>query len=103
MSIENEHNLSRVAIVGRPNVGKSTLFNILTSTRKAVVKDQPGVTRDIQIGKAEWRSHEFEVLDTGGLTDGDVPFSEEIKRNVEDLLGHVDAVLFMVDARAGLH
>jgi GTPase len=102
MSIANDQNLSRVAIVGRPNVGKSTLFNILTNTRNAVVKDQPGVTRDIQIGKSEWRGHEFEVLDTGGLTDGDVPFSEMIKKNVEGLLSHVDAILFMVDGRAGL-
>ncbi|MEQ1879279.1 MAG: ribosome biogenesis GTPase Der [Bdellovibrionia bacterium] len=94
--------LGRIAIVGRPNVGKSTLFNILTGTRKAVVKDQPGVTRDIQVERAEWRSIEFEVIDTGGVTEGSVPFSEMIRRNVEGLLEQVDAVVFMVDGRVGL-
>ena len=67
MSSRNE--ISRVAIVGRPNVGKSTLFNILTGTRKAVVKNQAGVTRDIQIEACEvWGKH-FEIIDTGGITE----------------------------------
>lgn len=101
MSTESSR-LGRIAIVGRPNVGKSTLFNILTGTRKAVVKDQPGVTRDIQVERAEWRSVEFEVIDTGGVTEGSVPFSEMIRRNVEGLLEQVDAVVAVVDGRTGL-
>ena len=62
--------LKRVALVGRPNVGKSTLFNRLTRSRNAVVKNQPGVTRDIQIEATEWWGHSFEVVDTGGLSEG---------------------------------
>ena len=58
--------LNKVAIVGRPNVGKSTLFNIATNARRAIVKNQPGVTRDIQYGKAEWRGFEFEIIDMDG-------------------------------------
>ncbi|HEX4925378.1 MAG TPA: ribosome biogenesis GTPase Der [Bdellovibrionales bacterium] len=95
--------LGRVAVVGRPNVGKSTLFNILTGTRKAVVKDLPGVTRDIQAERAEWRSIPFEVIDTGGVTEGDVPFSEMIRHNVEGLLNQVDLIVMVVDGRTGLH
>jgi GTPase len=94
--------VGRVAIVGRPNVGKSTLFNILTDSRKAVVKDEPGVTRDIQVERGEWRSVQFEVIDTGGVTEGDVPFSEMIRKNVEGLLHQVDIIVAMVDGRAGL-
>ena len=69
---------NRVAIIGRPNVGKSTLFNILTRTRKSVVRNEPGVTRDIIIEPAEWWGHEFEVLDTGGLTEATDIFSQLI-------------------------
>jgi GTPase len=101
MSNVSKGPLGRVAIVGRPNVGKSTLFNILTGTRKAVVKNQPGVTRDIQVGVAEWRSQEFEIFDTGGVTEGDVPFAEAIRKNVEGLLPQMDAILFLVDAKSG--
>jgi GTPase len=94
--------MGSVAIIGRPNVGKSTLFNVLTGTRKAVVKDQPGVTRDIQIGQAEWCGTYFDVLDTGGLTDSPDVFSKMIKEQVLELLKSVDLILFVVDARAGL-
>jgi GTP-binding protein len=91
-----------VAIIGRPNVGKSTLFNIFTGTRKAVVKDQPGVTRDIQIAPAEWIGSRFDIMDTGGLTDAADQFSVMIKEQVLKTLKSVDLVLVVLDGRAGL-
>ncbi|MGL5261954.1 MAG: GTPase, partial [Bacteroides sp.] len=72
-----------VAIVGRPNVGKSTLFNRLTKTRKAIVDDVAGTTRDRQYGKSEWLGKEFSVVDTGGwVTKSDDVFEEEIRKQV---------------------
>ncbi|MGE3975176.1 MAG: ribosome biogenesis GTPase Der [Bdellovibrionales bacterium] len=91
-----------VAIIGRPNVGKSTLFNIFTGTRKAVVKDQPGVTRDIQIAPVEWLSSKFDLMDTGGLTDAADQFSVMIKEQVLRTLQSVDLVIVVLDGRAGL-
>src|ERR1035438_5756365 len=87
---------SRVAIVGRPNVGKSTLFNILTESRKAVVKDQPGVTRDVQVEEVEWCGRVFDVLDTGGITDSADIFSKLIKEQVSSILLGVDALVVVV-------
>ena len=70
-----------VAIVGRPNVGKSTLFNRLTKTRQAIVNEQAGTTRDRQYGKSEWVGHEFSVVDTGGwVVNSDDVFEEEIRK-----------------------
>jgi GTP-binding protein len=92
----------RVAIVGRPNVGKSSLFNFLTKTRDAVVKDQPGVTRDIQSGVADWWGRQFEVLDSGGLTRKEDAFSPLIFEQVLGVLKSVDVILFMLDAKSGL-
>ncbi len=94
--------LNKVAIVGRPNVGKSTLFNIATNARRAIVKNQPGVTRDIQYGKAEWRGHEFEVMDTGGVTESNDLMPKLIKEKVIDALKISDMTLVIVDAQAGL-
>lgn len=94
--------LSKVAIVGRPNVGKSTFFNIATNARKAIVKNQPGVTRDIQFGRAEWRGKEFEILDTGGVTESNDLIPKLIKEKVEDALALSDLSLMVVDGRAGL-
>lgn len=72
-----------VAIVGRPNVGKSTLFNRLTKTRQAIVNEQAGTTRDRQYGKSEWVGHEFSVVDTGGwVVNSDDVFEEEIRKQV---------------------
>lgn len=93
---------TQVAIVGRPNVGKSTLFNILTGTRKAVVKNQPGVTRDIQRGRAEIWGKTFEVLDTGGLTEAGDGFSPLIREQVLQILETVDVLLVVMDGRAGV-
>ncbi len=92
----------RVAIIGRPNVGKSSLFNFLTRSRKAVVKNEPGVTRDIIVGQADWWGKSFEVLDTGGLTKREDRFSALIYQQVMSVLKYVDLLVVMMDARSGL-
>lgn len=92
-----------VAIVGRPNVGKSTLFNRLTKSRKAIVSDEAGTTRDRQYGKCEWNGHEFSVVDTGGwVVNSDDIFEEEIRKQVSIATEEADLVLFLVDVNAGL-
>ncbi|PWU16377.1 MAG: hypothetical protein C5B49_10605, partial [Bdellovibrio sp.] len=93
---------AKVAIVGRPNVGKSTLFNILTDSRKAVVRDQPGVTRDLLIERAEFWGHSFDLIDTGGLTEAKDPFSKLIRAQVTEFLATVDLALLVMDGRDGL-
>lgn len=92
----------QVAIVGRPNVGKSTLFNILTDTRKAVVKDQPGVTRDIQIQPMDIWGKNFDLIDTGGVTESPDLISKLIREQVTEFLHSVDLVLAVMDGRGGL-
>lgn len=92
----------KVAIIGRPNVGKSTLFNILTESRKAVVKDRPGVTRDIQMEAAEIWGKKFLIVDTGGLTEATDTFSQLIREQVCEFLSDVDLLLVVMDGRAGL-
>ncbi|MEY4615492.1 MAG: hypothetical protein RJB66_452 [Pseudomonadota bacterium] len=92
----------KVAIIGRPNVGKSTLFNLLTETRKAVVKDQPGVTRDIQLEVAEIWGKKFLIVDTGGLTEAPDTFSQLIREQVVEFLSDVDLLVVVMDGRAGL-
>jgi len=94
--------LKRVALVGRPNVGKSTLFNRLTRTRKAVVRNERGVTRDIQIEPVEWWGKNFEVVDTGGLTEEKQGFSPLIREAVTEFLRYVDLIVFIVDGRSGI-
>ena len=93
----------KVVIVGRPNVGKSTLFNKLVGKRKAVVEDKPGVTRDRLVDYAKWQDKIFQLVDTGGLmpNEGDI-FSPKIREQVEKELPQADAILFVVDAREGL-
>jgi GTP-binding protein len=92
-----------VAIVGRPNVGKSTLFNRLTKSRRAIVNDEAGTTRDRQYGKCEWEGREFSVIDTGGwvVNSTDV-FEDEIKRHVLLAMEEADVILFMVDIQNGI-
>jgi len=92
-----------VAIVGRPNVGKSTLFNRLTQSRRAIVHDESGTTRDRQYGKSEWSGREFSVIDTGGwvVNSTDV-FEDEIKRQVSLAIEEADVILFMVDVQNGI-
>ncbi|MFN8944693.1 MAG: EngA family GTP-binding protein, partial [Pseudobdellovibrionaceae bacterium] len=94
--------LKKVAIIGRPNVGKSTLFNILTDTRKSVVKNQPGVTRDIIIEPVNVWGKEFDLIDTGGITESKDFFSQLIKETVKDFLDTVDLVVAVMDGRSGL-
>lgn len=95
--------MSLVAIVGRPNVGKSTLFNRLVGMRKAIVDEQAGVTRDRHYGKCEWCGKEFSVVDTGGYTyNSDDVFEEAIRKQVEIAIEEADLVLFMVEAATGI-
>lgn len=92
-----------VAIVGRPNVGKSTLFNRLTETRKAIVDSTAGVTRDRQYGKSDWNGKYFSVIDTGGyVMGGDDAFETEIRKQVALAIDEADVILFLVDAHDGL-
>ena len=92
-----------VAIVGRPNVGKSTLFNRLTKTRHAIVSDIAGTTRDRQYGKVEWCGREFSVVDTGGwVVNSDDVFEEAIRQQVTIATEEADLVLFLVDVATGL-
>ena len=92
-----------VAIVGRPNVGKSTLFNRLTNSRQAIVSDEAGTTRDRQYGKCEWCGREFSVVDTGGwVVNSDDIFEEEIRKQVIVATEEADLVLFLVDIKNGL-
>lgn len=92
-----------VAIVGRPNVGKSTFFNYITGKRISIVEDTPGVTRDRIYAEAEWRSREFTVIDTGGIE----PYAEDtimqqMKRQAEIAIDTADVIIFMVDAKHGM-
>lgn len=92
-----------VAIVGRPNVGKSTLFNRLTKSRQAIVSDEAGTTRDRQYGKCEWNGKEFSVVDTGGwVVNSDDIFEEQIRKQVMVATEEADLVLFLVDIKNGM-
>ena len=92
-----------VAIVGRPNVGKSTLFNRLTQTRQAIVDDTAGTTRDRQYGKVDWCGQEFSIVDTGGwVVNSDDVFENEINKQVEIAIEEADVILFVVDASNGV-
>lgn len=92
-----------LAIVGRPNVGKSTLFNRLTQTRQAIVSAEAGTTRDRQYGKSEWNGCEFSVVDTGGwVVNSDDVFEEEIRKQVILATEEADMILFVVDVRNGV-
>ncbi|HVG17156.1 MAG TPA: ribosome biogenesis GTPase Der [Chitinophagaceae bacterium] len=92
-----------VAIVGRPNVGKSTLFNRLLEQRKAIVEDVPGVTRDRQYGICDWNGKSFNVIDTGGFVpDSQDVFEREIRKQVQIAVEEANAILFIVDAATGM-
>lgn len=90
------------AIVGRPNVGKSTIFNRIIQERKSIVEDTPGVTRDRIYGKAEWLTQEFRLIDTGGIQLTDQPFQEEIRMQVEIAMEEADVIVFVVNGREGV-
>ncbi len=92
-----------IAIVGRPNVGKSTLFNRLTQSRTAIVHDEAGTTRDRQYGKVDWAGKEFSIVDTGGwVVNSDDIFESEINRQVHLAIEQADEILFVVDAMNGV-
>ena len=92
-----------VAIVGRPNVGKSTLFNRLTESRQAITDEVSGVTRDRHYGKSEWGGKEFSVIDTGGyITGSEDVFEGEIRKQVELAIDEANVILFIVDAKDGI-
>ena len=92
-----------IAIVGRPNVGKSTLFNRLVGSRRAIVGDEPGITRDRLYGEAHWRGYDFRIVDTGGIIPEDKDFiPSEIFRQARVALDESAAIVMVVDARAEL-
>ncbi len=92
-----------VAIVGRPNVGKSTFFNRLTETRQAIVDEVSGVTRDRHYGKVFWNGQDFSIIDTGGyITNSDDVFEEEIRKQVHLAIDEADVVVFLVDVISGI-
>jgi GTP-binding protein len=92
-----------IAIVGRPNVGKSTIFNRMVGDRLAIVEDKPGVTRDRLYGIGEWLNQEFSVIDTGGIEiDGDDAILKSVRAQAELAIEEADVIIFMVDAKAGV-
>lgn len=93
-----------VAVVGRPNVGKSTFFNRILGRRQAIVEDVPGVTRDRNFAQAEWAGHHFFIVDTGGLeTDTDEPMAAAVRRQVMAAIEEADVLVFVVDGKTGPH
>src|SRR2546421_7400690 len=91
-----------VAVVGRPNVGKSTVCNRLVGARIAIVEDEPGTTRDRLYATVEWRGREFTLVDTGGLDDGTSEVEAGVRRQAEAAIDDADVVLFVVDAQTGI-
>ncbi|ANZ33331.1 ribosome biogenesis GTPase Der [Staphylococcus carnosus] len=91
-----------VAIVGRPNVGKSTIFNRIVGERVSIVEDTPGVTRDRIYSSGEWLTHDFNVIDTGGIELTDAPFQTQIRAQAEIAIDEADVIIFMVNQREGL-
>lgn len=94
--------MASVLIVGRPNVGKSTLFNRIVKRRKSIVHDMPGVTRDLVEGVANWRDRSFRVLDTGGLMEKGDELIEKVREQVRRVFDKADAILFVLDGREGI-
>lgn len=105
MSIDSKNiNLPLVAIIGRPNVGKSTLFNRIVGWKNAIVDDRPGVTRDRNMCQAQWLEHNFVIMDTGGIEIASTePMSTKIRTQVMIGIEMADLIIFMVDAKTGLH
>lgn len=92
-----------VAIVGRPNVGKSTLFNRIIKNRLAIVEDTPGVTRDRIYAFSEWLTREFLMIDTGGITlDNEAMFAQEIKMQAEIAIAEADVIIFVLSYKEGI-
>lgn len=91
-----------VAIVGRPNVGKSTIFNRIVGERISIVEDVAGVTRDRIYSSGEWLNHDFNIIDTGGIDIGDEPFLEQIRQQAEIAIDEADVIILMTSGREGL-
>ncbi|MFD2445868.1 ribosome biogenesis GTPase Der [Bacillus sp. CGMCC 1.16607] len=91
-----------VAIVGRPNVGKSTIFNRIVGERISIVEDIPGVTRDRIYSTGEWLTHDFNIIDTGGIDIGDEPFLEQIRQQAEIAIDEADVIIFLTNGREGV-
>jgi GTPase len=91
-----------VAIVGRPNVGKSTIFNRIVGERISIVEDIPGVTRDRIYSSGDWLTHEFNIIDTGGIDIGDEPFLEQIRQQAEIAIDEADVIIFLTNGREGV-
>ncbi len=91
-----------IAIVGRPNVGKSTIFNRIVGERISIVEDVPGVTRDRIYSSAEWLNHDFNMIDTGGIDIGDEPFLEQIRQQAEIAIDEADVIIFLANGREGV-
>ncbi|MCE4047206.1 MULTISPECIES: ribosome biogenesis GTPase Der [Bacillaceae] len=91
-----------IAIVGRPNVGKSTIFNRIVGERISIVEDIPGVTRDRIYSSAEWLNHDFNLIDTGGIDIGDEPFLEQIRAQAEVAIDEADVIIFLTNGREGV-
>ena len=94
--------LQTIALVGRPNVGKSTIFNRLVGKKQAIIEDTPGVTRDRIYGVAKYFEHKFNVIDTGGIDLGEEKFNKEIKMQAELAIDEADVVIFIVDGKEGM-
>jgi GTP-binding protein len=94
--------LPTIAIVGRPNVGKSTLFNRIVGDRVSITDDEPGITRDRIYAKAEWLTRQFHIIDTGGIDFNDTPFIHEIKSQTEIAIQEADLIVLVVDIRTGV-
>ncbi|WP_304726767.1 GTPase, partial [Dubosiella newyorkensis] len=91
-----------IALVGRPNVGKSTIFNRLIGQRKSIVEDTPGVTRDRIYGILDWLTLQYRLIDTGGIQIEDQPFSEEINMQVEIAIEEANVIVMIVSAKEGI-
>jgi GTPase len=103
MSEQPAINLPTVAIIGRPNVGKSTLFNRLVGARRSIVGDMPGITRDRIYGVAEWQERAFQLIDTGGIVpDDEAIIPANIFKQAKAAIEEASLLLFVVDVRAGI-
>ncbi len=92
-----------IAIVGRPNVGKSTIFNRIIGDRLAIVEDKPGITRDRLYGTGEWNGKPFSIIDTGGIEiDGEDEIMKSVRMQAELAIEEADVIIFMADAKSGL-
>lgn len=94
--------LPTVAFIGRPNVGKSTIFNRIAGDRISIVEDTPGVTRDRIYSHGEWLATKFAMIDTGGIQISDAPFSTQIKNQAEIAIDEADVIVFIVSGKEGL-